>query len=161
MENYNRYRAVEYAIKYGLDPNAAYKLFDGEGGDCTNFISQCLLAGNIPMDRGSNYPWWYTSRNWSFSWSVAHSLYWCIKNRSASRLKGLRGIEVANYDMLDLGDLIQYERNGRIYHTGIITNWDNDFDGRRFPLISQHSYYAVNISWIKPVADRVHFIKIG
>ena len=81
MPSYDRKKAVQYALRYGLNPNPAYRLFEAGGGDCTNFISQCLHAGKAPMDWSSKYPWWYTAEKWSFSWSVAHSLYWCIKNK--------------------------------------------------------------------------------
>jgi hypothetical protein len=41
---YDRARALAYAEKWALSRNPAYFSFDGLGGDCTNFISQCLYA---------------------------------------------------------------------------------------------------------------------
>ena len=40
--------AVAYARKYALSYNPAYYAY--EGNDCANFVSQCLIAGNIPMN---------------------------------------------------------------------------------------------------------------
>lgn len=42
---YDRARAVAYARRWALERNPAYLNFDGLGGDCTNFVSQCLYAG--------------------------------------------------------------------------------------------------------------------
>ena len=71
--SYDRLAAVQYAERWWNDYNPQYRKFTV---DCTNFISQCLLAGGAPMhgapvrERG----WWYQGDNWSFSWAVAHSL---------------------------------------------------------------------------------------
>ena len=43
---YNREAAVRYANKWWDSRNPAFPAFDV---DCTNFISQCLLAGGAPM----------------------------------------------------------------------------------------------------------------
>ena len=47
---YNRKKAVEYALKWALDRNPRYLDYDDLGGDCTNFISQCLYAGIEEMN---------------------------------------------------------------------------------------------------------------
>ena len=51
---YDADAAVEYAYKYnGVHPgtsyNSEYKNQVAAGGDCTNFVSQCLVAGGIPQ----------------------------------------------------------------------------------------------------------------
>lgn len=43
---YNREKAVEYARRWAYDRNPQYYNFDPIGGDCTNFVSQCLFAGS-------------------------------------------------------------------------------------------------------------------
>jgi hypothetical protein len=168
---YNRQNAVRYAVQYALTPNPLYRFFasHGEGGgDCTNFISQCLRAGGAPMAFGTERPWWYNKKNtysnkddlWSNSWSVANSLYWCLKVRGKSNIQGLQGIEVEDIDLLELGDIIQYENlKGNIYHSAIVTNFTNE-KGMKVPLISQHTYNALNISHIKSAAQKAHFMKI-
>lgn len=162
--NYNRQNAVRYALTYALNPNPNFIFFnlhgDG-GGDCSNFISQCLNAGGAPFAYDSS-PWWYNARNgsWSVSWAVAHSLYWTLKLRGEKRLKGLKATEVQDLGMLELGDLIQYEDyKGLIYHSAIITAYTFD-GGQKVPLISQHTYNARNISYVKPQAKKMHFMKI-
>lgn len=169
--SYSRYNAAAYAVSHALDPNPAYRYFDlhGDGGgDCSNFISQCLRAGGAPMAYGSKRPWWYDDNGtfdvsddrWSVSWAVAHSLYWTLKVRGKLNLPGIKGMEVPYIDMLELGDIIQYENHkGLIYHSAIITDFTLE-RGVRVPLISQHTYNMLNISHIKPAASRMHFMKI-
>ena len=43
---YQRERAVEYARRWALDRNPLFADFSGIGGNCTNFVSQCVLAGS-------------------------------------------------------------------------------------------------------------------
>ncbi len=42
---YDRRRAVEYARRWALSRNPLFVNFAGQGGDCTSFVSQCILAG--------------------------------------------------------------------------------------------------------------------
>lgn len=48
--NYNRIAARDYAYKYWSSYNPAYTSYKGNGGDCANFVSQCIHAGGIPTD---------------------------------------------------------------------------------------------------------------
>jgi len=166
---YNRQNAVSYALSYAMKPNPSYRYFashgDG-GGDCSNFVSQCLRAGGAPFAYDSS-PWWYkkhiNNRNndvWSVSWAVAHSLYWMLKTRDKSNVKGLKAIEIQDMSELEIGDLIQYENEKRtIYHSVIITGFTYE-KGERTPLISQHSFDARNTTYIKVKAKKMHFMKV-
>ena len=160
QNNYNRVNAVNYAKEYALSPNPNFKYFDVYetlGGDCTNFVSQCLLAGGIPMTYSTEHAWWYNNNSWSVPWAVAHSLYWTLKVNNESNNYGPKGSEISELSLLKLGDLIFYEDNrGRIYHSAIVTSFDDTL-----PLISQHTFNALNISYLKTWrAKRMHFISI-
>ena len=48
--SYNRIAARDYAYKYWSSYNPAYTSYKGNGGDCANFVSQCLHAGGIHTD---------------------------------------------------------------------------------------------------------------
>lgn len=48
---YNKAAASLYAQTYALDYNKDYLSFDGNGGDCTNFVSQALKAGGVPTTK--------------------------------------------------------------------------------------------------------------
>lgn len=166
--SYSRANAVNYAITYALTPNAAYKYFPligDNGGDCSNFISQCLRAGGANMVYNTSHPWWYKHNNnlntkddtWSVSWAVAHSLYWTLKVNEEKNLSGPKGLEINNINKLQIGDLIFYEdAAGKIFHSAIITSMLNSY-----PLISQHTFEALNIPYEKTWEhSKVHFLKI-
>ena len=63
IEKYNRYAAKEYAKKWAFSRNPKYYNFDPIGGDCTNFISQCILAGSNTMNYTKNTGWYYINGN--------------------------------------------------------------------------------------------------
>lgn len=171
FNRYNPYEAVKYALRYAYNPNPSYKYMEYHGtggGDCSNFISQCLRAGGAPMAFGTSRPWWYNDRgtpstnddSWSLSWSVAHSLHWCLKTRYTQHIPGLSGMEVDDINKLDTGDLIQYENSkGLVFHSAIITGFA-DYLGRRIPLLTQHTPNAANIYYDKLPSEKVHFLKI-
>jgi len=46
---FNNTATVIYAQKYALNYNPEYRDFTGQGGDCTNFVSQCLYAGGLNL----------------------------------------------------------------------------------------------------------------
>ena len=58
---YNRDRAVEYARRWALDRNPLFIDFTGGGGDCTNFVSQCILAGSCVMNFTPDFGWYFIS----------------------------------------------------------------------------------------------------
>src|SRR5690606_20461872 len=110
--------------------------------DCTNYISQCLLAGGAPM---YGYPnrekgWWLRGGTWSFSWSTAHSLRWYL----ASSQQGLTARQVATADQLEPGDIIVYDfqGDGRYDHSTIVTAKDGDT-----PLVNAHTYDTRHRHW--------------
>lgn len=76
--SYDPKKATAYADKYvnpdikgGIDGsyyNPAYKNFNDVGGDCTNFVSQCLYAGGLSMTD----EWFYKSgTNYSSTWTFS------------------------------------------------------------------------------------------
>lgn len=167
---YSRINAVKYARSYALHPNPSFRYFslinNETSGDCTNFVSQCLLAGGAPMRFKGSHPWWYRKANtdstkddtWSVPWAVANSLYWSLRTNEQSKASGIKGLEIYDTRLLELGDLVFFEGdNGNIFHAAIITSFSDSQ-----PLVSQHSFEALDIlygnSW---GAKRVHFLKIS
>jgi len=47
--SYNAAAAVNYARKYCSNYNPAYYNYANDGGDCANFVSQCLKAGGMNL----------------------------------------------------------------------------------------------------------------
>ena len=56
---YDRNSAFEYAKKWAYKRNPKYYNFDKLGGDCTNFVSQCILSGCQVMNYKPTFGWYY------------------------------------------------------------------------------------------------------
>ncbi|WP_243293075.1 amidase domain-containing protein [Bacillus sp. FJAT-47783] len=137
---YDRLAAVQYAERWWNDHNPKFKNFDV---NCTNFVSQCLYAGNAPM-RG--YPsktigWWMQKEDWSFSWSVAHSM----KIYLSTSKTGLRAEEVFSPEKLVPGDVICYDfqGDGRFDHTTFVVAKDE----QNMPLVNAQTYNSRMRYW--------------
>ncbi len=128
---YQRDRAVEYAKTWALRRNPLFIDFTGIGGNCTNFVSQCLLAGSCVMNYTRDFGWYYISPDdRAPAWSSVEFFYDFITEQPsfASQNGGIGpyGREVAR-ETAELGDVIQYaNRSGDWYHTVIITGFDNN-----------------------------------
>jgi len=162
---YNRKLATSYAMQYALEPNKNYKFYEfvnGNGGDCTNFVSQCLRAGGAHMDYNNVRPWWYDGRGKaSICWAVANSLFWYLKTNQRLNRNAIKGLEVENLREIEIGDVVFYENyNNSIFHAAIITSFI-ELSGNLEPLISQHSYNQINETYIKSYDyKKAHFLKI-
>jgi len=60
---YNRDAAITYARKWAFGRNPQYGDFQSLGGDCTNFVSQCLYSGCGIMNYTRDTGWYYRSLN--------------------------------------------------------------------------------------------------
>lgn len=116
---YNREKAVNYAVKWAYGRNLAYVDFENMGGDCTNFVSQCIYAGTGVMNYTKTFGWYYNSINdRSPAWSSAKYLNkFLLENKGA----GPYG-ELISLNKIMLGDIIQLvNANGEMYHSLIVT----------------------------------------
>ena len=55
---YLRNNVLEYAYKWAYKRNPAYYDYDKIGGDCTNFVSQCIYAGSKIMNFTKTFGWY-------------------------------------------------------------------------------------------------------
>lgn len=137
---YNRQEAVRYAERWWNDYNPLYRNFQN---NCANFVSQCLQAGGGKMWGSPNRStgWWYEKDQWSYSWSVAHSLRWFL---SGSTL-GLKGTEQSSARDLIPGDVICYdfEGDGRWDHIAIVVSKDANDE----PLVNAHTRASRKRYW--------------
>lgn len=73
---YDRDAAVAYARQWAYRRNPDYLDFEALGGDCTNYASQVLHAGGLPMDFTPVYGWHYTDAyRRTASWTGVEYLY--------------------------------------------------------------------------------------
>ncbi|MGL4772863.1 MAG: amidase domain-containing protein [Clostridium sp.] len=127
-ENFNREKTIAYAQKYALDYNKAYNEFDSydQGGDCTNFVSQCIHAGGLP----------YTNE-----WKP-YSPQWLQVGLCRDYLVNKKIAKEYNYISPDMvGGVVQFyniEKN-KWAHSGIITQ----YTGGEY-LFCCHSYDKLN-----------------
>ena len=123
---YDRQRAVEYARRWALDRNPLFTDFTGRGGNCTNFVSQCLLAGCSVMDLTPTFGWYYRSLDdRAPAWSGVEQLYDFLTGSgdfSGQLLEGPFGAVATSRAQVEIGDVVQLANSsGDFYHTLIIS----------------------------------------
>lgn len=127
---YERSKAVEYAVRWAYDRNPRYYDYEKLGGDCTNFVSQCLYAGAGVMNYAPVLGWYYINANdKSPSWTGVEFLRDFLVRKGGG--PGPYAIEAAMAEMMP-GDVIQLS-----------------FDGVRF----QHSLFVVETGALKSAGD--------
>lgn len=131
LTTYNRTSAKTYAVTYVNSPNTSVWCdYSSSGGDCTNFVSQCLYAGGWSKFNNGSFcstgSWYHngagkctntsTTKNYSCSWTQAADMQ--------SLLSVSSRVVPANYpaSSLEVGDIIQLKNSSGIaYHTMIVT----------------------------------------
>lgn len=107
--NYNPSAAASYALKYAYSYNPNYTSYKGKGGDCANFVSQCLYNGGIAK---------------TSSWKPG-STQWIncggLKTFLCSTL-GCKYISQPSASQIDVGDVMYYN-NGS--HVCIVSKIEN------------------------------------
>lgn len=148
---YNRVNAANYAEQYAIDHNTEYEYF-ASGGDCTNFVSQCVVAGGMPMLPG-NVVWGITDKtnvqNWfyipgalgdwysvTFTSATNFNRHWGQDNmRAYQTIEYATGEDaLSDFDFLVSqlypGDIIQMkDGNGGFSHSMIICSVGVSCDG--------------------------------
>lgn len=115
---YDRQAAVTYAHQWAHDRNPRYANFDEMGGDCTNFASQCLLAGGAPMNYTPTLGWYYVSLGRRApAWTGVEFLYRFL---TSGRRPGPYGHEAALREA-QAGDILQLSFDGQAFtHSPVI-----------------------------------------
>jgi hypothetical protein len=122
-KEYQRERAVMYARKFALERNPLYFTFAGIGGNCTNFVSQCVLAGSCVMNFTPVYGWFYlSSSRRSASWTGVDFFYDFMTTNVGVGPYGV----AADRNTVEIGDVVQLAKeDGDFYHTLIISKIEN------------------------------------
>lgn len=116
-ERYNRQKVYEYAKRWAYSRNTKYYNYDSIGGDCTNFISQCIFAGCNEMNYNKKNGWYYINgNNKSPSWTGVEFLYNFLINNKG---EGPVGKETT-IDKLNIGDVIQLKLDKNRYSHSLI-----------------------------------------
>lgn len=154
-KEYDRQAAAEYAEKWAFSRNPEYMNFDGIGGDCTNFVSQCLYAGGCVMNYTKDTGWYYNSPNdRAAAWSGARYLNKFLLNNNSIGPHA----EVRPFTDLLIGDIIQLHNGMQFYHTLFITGFDGTM-----PLVAAHtddSYMRPLTTYYYVAAQGLHITEI-
>ncbi|WNF00464.1 amidase domain-containing protein [Streptomyces luomodiensis] len=117
--SYDYAAMASYAEKYWQNYNTAYRKFNDDGGDCTNFVSQALKAGGWAHQSGDYddyHSWWYDTSYQSTSWVGANEWSWFT-------LDSKRATNLANVYDMGVGDVMQmdFDKDGSKDHTMVVT----------------------------------------
>jgi hypothetical protein len=180
---YNRDSAYNWAHSYWDNYSTAFINLGAQkwdGGDCTNFVSQCLKAGNANNDKTGSYQWYYdsigtgkpTNDSYSWTWSTARGLNYILLGNYKANEYGPKGTEkvitgdseynasIGQYLML--GDIIQYQwkPNSKITHAALIVGMLYNSSKERYePVIAEHTNNSWYTPWINN-AYKTHFVHI-
>ncbi len=136
-------KAIDYAHKYcGISDddeflfkyNTAYKNFNPDGGDCANFASQILHEGGGFQKNGT---WSYSKGSGSKAWVNAQGFknYMINSGRAGCIAKGSYENTYKQSFSLRPGDIVAYEKKGRICHVSTVTG----LDSKGYPLVTCHN----------------------
>lgn len=149
---YNREAAVLYARQWALGRNPLYYDFERIGGDCTNFASQCILAGARVMNFTPVMGWYYRNlADRTASWSGVEYLYNFLVNNQGV---GPYAHEVSRAEARP-GDIVQLgTAEGHFYHAPVIMAVQPTI------LVAAHSFDALDQPLSSYAYDRARFLHI-
>ncbi len=180
---YNRNAAYNWAHTYWNNYSTAYvNLGDQKwkGGDCANFVSQCLRAGGANNDKAGTYQWYYDNKSttntaddsYSWTWSTARGLNYVVLGNYTANETGPKGTQKAitgdiEYNasigqFITLGDIIQYQWKPTmtITHSAVIVDMLYNSSKERYePVIAEHTYDSWYTPWINN-AYKTYFVHI-
>lgn len=154
--NYDRNLAVEYAKKWALHRNPRYYNFNELGGDCTNFVSQCVFAGSHIMNYKKDTGWYYNSINDRAAAFTSAEYFWkfLVNNKGI----GPRAVET-ELENLEIGDIISLFNGERHYHSLIVCGFRNGV-----PLVCAHtddSYMRSLSTYYYTELSALHIVGVG
>ncbi|MDF3004967.1 MAG: amidase [Oscillospiraceae bacterium] len=138
--NYDRRAAVAYANRWAYFRNPNFLDFSGIGGDCTNYASQCLLAGGAVMNYTPTFGWYYIdANNRAPAWTGVEYLYnFLTKNKDVGPYA-----TDADISAMRPGDLVQLMLDqDRFQHTPVITEIRGLFPTLNTIYVGAHSQDA-------------------
>lgn len=149
---YYREKALEYTKVWALKRNSRYFDFELLGGDCTNFVSQVLSAGDCIMNYTRDLGWYYIDAvNRAPSWTNANFLYNFL---ATNHMLGPFAYEV-DENNIETGDIVQlfFADSFVFNHSLIITSIQEPRDYSNI-FISSHTKDRYNL----PLSS-INFVK--
>lgn len=146
-----RLNTIKYAEKYcgaASDPqyefkyNKKYRDYNPQGGDCANFASQALFEGG-KFKKTSG--WNYDSKGATKAWLNADGFakYLMSSGRGSLIIKGTYDKVYKSAYKLMPGDVVAYEKGGRITHVSLVSSADS----KGYTLVTCHNTDRNNVPW--------------
>jgi len=135
---YDRDAAASYAHTWAYSRNPRYADFTNMGGDCTNFVSQCLFAGSGIMNYTPTFGWYYRNiRDRAPAWTGVHELYsFLISNKGVG--PAAVGIDISK---IEPGDIVQLSFDGSLFkHTALVVALTNSPPAPSDVLLAAHDF---------------------
>ncbi|WP_034848036.1 amidase domain-containing protein [Ruminiclostridium josui] len=175
-DEYNRDKVYNWAYNHWNNYSKEYINFGDEkwkGGDCTNFVSQCLRAGGAVNDKTGAFQWYYSKKgalatpndDYSWTWSTARGLNSTLlgnfKNNEFGPKATQKVIVGDNQYTASIGkyivpgDIIQYHWKNKsfISHAAIIVGMVYNSGKERYePVIAEHT----EDSWFTPWTNNAY-----
>ena len=152
--------ALLYARRWALARNPLFYDFSELGGDCTSFVSQCILAGSCVMNFTREFGWYYISAADRAPAFTGVEPFWRFMTgdaefRAANGGVGPFGEEIAR-EVARAGDVVQLGREtGEYYHTLLVTG---ERDGEL--LLTAHTRDVYDRPLSAYTAPRARFLRI-
>jgi len=157
--------AVTYAL-YWTDPshnrNPLWGNYDGNGGDCTNFISQCLTYGGIPFDTvgnpSYNQRWfWNSYSSYTPTWTGVVPFWDYAINDSGVGLVATSTTRAGTYT----GDIIQLYSSNYGWHHSVFVNNAYTYNNYRFIFICCHTSDQRDVNIDNYTAETMRYLHIN
>lgn len=141
---YDRESVLRYARRWALSRNPLFYNFTEVGGDCTNFVSQAVLAGSCVMNFTPDFGWYYLSVDDRAPAFTGVEPFWSFFTGDPTFSEANGGIGPFGREVdeseIRAGDVVQLGReNGSWYHTLLATGRMGDT-----LLVSAHSNDAMD-----------------
>ena len=138
---YMRAHAVAYAHRWVFRRNPEYANFDLMGGDCTNFVSQCLYAGCRVMNFTPDLGWYYLSLNdRSAAWTGVQYLFTFLTTNLGPGPYG----RVYPLEAAEPGDIIQLSFDGVRYAHSLLVTQTGAVPSVSTIMLTSHTFDAHN-----------------
>ncbi|MGE4352584.1 MAG: amidase domain-containing protein [Oscillospiraceae bacterium] len=137
--DYRRDLAVAYAHRWAFGRNPKYLDFQGIGGDCTNFASQCIFAGSGAMNYTPTLGWYYiNASSRTASWTGVEFLHnFLIKNKG----QGPYAV-ITDISQIQPGDIIQLRFSGNVFQHSPVVVEIGEIPTIRNVLVTAHTFDA-------------------
>ncbi len=137
-KNYCATAAAQWAIDHWNDYNSVLynKGYWDDGGDCANFVSQCLYMGGMDMDGYWNISGYFCHWSENYGNTYAGSYVRCQQLYNYLVKVGAQVIQNPSASQVSIGDVILYKRQGasRMTHSAIVIDIQNGV-----PVVAAHS----------------------